>query len=491
MLTLTDLCKSDMYRTFKYTMFTDEKGNQFSVHLPQIGIIGNNRTIYAEGIIDETLEVYFTTPENMVRVQNVEDLEEITRAYYIDYINDKIMVSKDLIGQAFSLYFYSNGLFMISASKIFTRLDNNGNVIETLEEFLNNCRTVEEAMVKIEGLTELLQTVEVKQDNLEVLLANIETDIANAIKTINNLKTTDSKAKSTLSSLTNMNNTAKNTNDMLTSTNNTANKTNDTVNTTINNGKTLKTGLDGSITTATNLKNDLNSIIPDATDLSNKIGKTDNYCESISASNLIEEEINGYKKYTHTVNHKLASDKLLVQVWSNNEMVLCQGKVIDKNNFKIIIDEKRDVKVVICSGYWGGATYLNEINEANALATTKINEANSLSTSLTSLNTTASNTKTSLESDITTAQSLIGTLGVVDNYIVTITSSNLVKNDTTGYYEYTLNHGLNSEKIKLELWSTDGRQILNCGKKIDKNNFKIINDTQLDIIVIADKGFLG
>lgn len=491
-MTLEDLCKSDMYRTFKYVMFTDKKGNQFSVHLPQIGTIGNNRTIHAEGIIDETLEVYFTTPENLVRVQNIEDLEELNRSYYIDYINDKIMVSKDLIGQSFSLYFYSNGVFMISASKVFTRLDNDGNIIETLEEFLNNCRTVEEAMVKIEGLTQLLETVEVKQDNLEVLLTNIETDIANAIKTINNLKTTDSKAKSTLSSLTNMNNTAKNTNDTLTATNNTANKTNDTLNTTINGGKTLKTGLDGSITTATNLKNDLNSIIPNATDLSNKISKTDNYYKYISASSLVSEEIDGLQKYTYTVNHNLASDKLLVQLWSStNKMLYCQGEVIDKNNFKITIDEKRDVKIIICSGYWGGATYLNEITEANALATSNITKCNDLNTKLTSINSTATTTKTSLENDIKTAQSLIGNLGVVDNYIITITSSNLVKNDATGNYEYTLTHNLNSEKIKLELWSTDGRQMFNCGKKINKNTFKIINDEQVDIVVIADKGFLG
>ena len=136
----------------------------------------------------------------------------------------------------------------------------------------------------------------------------------------------------------------------------------------------------------------------------------------------------------------------------------------------------------------------NETNTTpkNETNTTPKNETNTKPEQNTTNTNTANTTNTNLSNKITQAQGLVDTLAVIGNYYIEVSDDNFIDSTTEeGFYEYTVNHNLNSDILKVQVFDTQGNELVNCGKKIDKNNYKIINDEKISVIFIADKSYLG
>lgn len=122
---------------------------------------------------------------------------------------------------------------------------------------------------------------------------------------------------------------------------------------------------------------------------------------------------------------------------------------------------------------------------------TQITTGNNLSTELATKTEQANNSKTNLDSVIPEGKELISNISKTDNYNVEIEANQLVKNDVTGDYEYTLNHNQNSLKCKFQFFDEEGYEIFNMGHVIDKDNYKVVNDEQIKIKVTINKGYWG
>lgn len=102
-------------------------------------------------------------------------------------------------------------------------------------------------------------------------------------------------------------------------------------------------------------------------------------------------------------------------------------------------------------------------------------------------------TLTNLNTAIANAQEDINTINLANNQSYTIQANQLVYNETSKLYEYTLVHNLNIDKSKLVIQLTDseGYTLLDLCKRIDNNNLLVRNDEQCVINITVNKGYWG
>lgn len=98
---------------------------------------------------------------------------------------------------------------------------------------------------------------------------------------------------------------------------------------------------------------------------------------------------------------------------------------------------------------------------------------------------------TNINNALTNAQNAINTITLADNQYYSIQANELVYNTSNGYYEYTLNHNLNSAKLAIKLKDDDGYDLFEFGREIDSNNYLVKNDEQVNIHVVINKGYYG
>lgn len=104
---------------------------------------------------------------------------------------------------------------------------------------------------------------------------------------------------------------------------------------------------------------------------------------------------------------------------------------------------------------------------------------------------TAQTTTTDLTTALTNAQNAINTITLADNQYYLIQANQLVYNATSGWYEYTLTHNLNSIKLIMSITDDDGDELVDLGHRIDNNSYLIANDEQCNIHVVLNKGYYG
>lgn len=104
---------------------------------------------------------------------------------------------------------------------------------------------------------------------------------------------------------------------------------------------------------------------------------------------------------------------------------------------------------------------------------------------------TAQTVTTDLTTALADAQGAINTITLADNQYYTISANQLVYNSSSGFYEYTLNHNLNSSKLIIEMKDDEGYRLCQLGGEIDANNYLVANDEQVNIRVIICKGYYG
>ena len=124
--------------------YKDKNGNPMSYHIRRKHQISpKNYQIQLDGIIDEYRGVEVIEPLGLYRVYNA---DEITEDSYWVRDDGNIFFHKSRACQDIMLDYYSIGLPVVGAGRIYTLLDEEGNVIETLEDILKKGKTVIEAL---------------------------------------------------------------------------------------------------------------------------------------------------------------------------------------------------------------------------------------------------------------------------------------------------------------------------------------------------------
>lgn len=67
-----------------------------------------------------------------------------------------------------------------------------------------------------------------------------------------------------------------------------------------------------------------------------------------------------------------------------------------------------------------------------------------------------------------------------------IKAEELVYNASSKFYEYTLNHNLNTNVLIISITDDDGDELVDLGHRIDENNYLIANDEQVNIHVVIN-----
>lgn len=184
---------------------------------------------------DKLNRVTLVDQAEMIEVENYSDLTT-SNQYYVDYPNAVVYFHPDKKAQQYQIEYGSRGLTLIGYGRVFTKLDANGNVLETLEDLITNAtesmrlvKLLGDANIIIAEFQENVDSAKVLNPSLIVQNASATTNIAsltsknstattniaslttqntNATPNITNLTTQNTTASSNITSLTTQNNTA-------------------------------------------------------------------------------------------------------------------------------------------------------------------------------------------------------------------------------------------------------------------------------------------
>lgn len=296
-------------------------------------------------------ESYGINIDGYTEVYDIEDIT--TKSFKVDYANGVIYFHPYNAGKNIVVDYSGMGCTLLSASRIYTKYDKYGNVLETLEELIDKAKLYLKAIESLGGAVEVINKLDVDIENGTVLHENLTNDISVATPLQANLRSDIEEGGVLLPKLTDANTTATqkkialdqsitsatNTNTLLTNTNQTATQTNLTLQ------QTIATGQDSV----------------------NKINATGNKSLVIGSSQFTNNA------YTWT--HNMNNDSLIVNFIDSatNEPLLPDYKIVDKNNILIRNSaEHPNIKVVLsASFYQGNALFGTNVEEfANDSITT-------------------------------------------------------------------------------------------------------------------------
>lgn len=110
---------------------TNSEGEPFSVYLIETKRINDNSAIALRQLPDEFNRVYVHGYKEVYDTDDIQLYE-----FKVDYSNGVVFFNTKSNGKTVTLNYYGIGYELISASRIFTKYDKYGNVLETLEEAL-------------------------------------------------------------------------------------------------------------------------------------------------------------------------------------------------------------------------------------------------------------------------------------------------------------------------------------------------------------------
>ncbi|MCH1964448.1 hypothetical protein MCG45_16580 [Clostridium perfringens] len=165
--------------------YKDKDGNPMSYHIRRKHQISpKNYQIQLDGIPDEYRGVDVIEPIGLYRVYNA---DEITEDSYWVRDDGNVFFHESRACQNVMLDYYSIGLPVVGAGRIYTLLDEEGNVIETLEDILEKGKTVIEALKTMSDVI--------------VAINDLKTSAYEGIKVVNTLDSTIDKGYELLTKL--------------------------------------------------------------------------------------------------------------------------------------------------------------------------------------------------------------------------------------------------------------------------------------------------
>lgn len=165
--------------------YKDKNGNPMSYHIRRKHQISpKNYQIQLDGIPDEYRGIEVIEPVGLYRVYNADEIAE--DSYWVRD-DGNIFFHESRACQNVMLDYYSIGLPVVGAGRIYTLLDEEGNVIETLEDILKKGKTVVEA----------LKTM----NDVIVVIDELKTSTYEGVKVVNTLDHTIDKGYELLAKL--------------------------------------------------------------------------------------------------------------------------------------------------------------------------------------------------------------------------------------------------------------------------------------------------
>lgn len=152
---------------------TDSEGNPFSVYLIE------TKKIFSDGAFIVLKQI----PDELERVtihgyKEVFDVERMkVHEFKVDYEQGIVYFHPKAVGKTIVVEYYGKGYELISASRIFTKYDKFGNVIETLEDIIEKIHEIKPTLDRLTKSEELINEVNENLDRLEILNPEMKNNI--------------------------------------------------------------------------------------------------------------------------------------------------------------------------------------------------------------------------------------------------------------------------------------------------------------------------
>lgn len=303
---------------------------------------------------DEQERVTIVDSTDMVEVDNYEDLTEENQ-YWVDYKNPlgNIYFHPSKKAQTYNIKYGSKGYTLISANKIFTKLDEDGNVVEVLSDILEQGRDIIDELLILGGGVQVFYKLQQAIADGSELHTNLQSDISTGQPLHTQLR--------------------KDIND--------ANTFKDQLNEDVADGKILDESLKVQNPRAEQNLANLNQAMTDCADDIANITKTDNGVAIVTTENWGSVDSEGF--YHCTVTHTANSKDLNLDIfdYTNNiqgESVFVTVTPLTNTTFKVSSIENTPIKIVFASGYYGGYTSTNTRDAINSLENEKQNKIDNL-----------------------------------------------------------------------------------------------------------------
>lgn len=265
---------------------------------------------------DEQERVTIVDSTNMIEVDNYEDLTEENQ-YWVDYNNPlgNIYFHPNKKAQVYNIKYGSKGYTLISANKIFTKLDEQGNVVEVLSDIIEQGREIIDELLILGGAVQVFYKLQQAIADGNELHTNLQSDISTGEPLNESLKVEIPKAQVIEPKLKEQNVEANRILPLLTTQNEQA---------VVNHGH-----LQEDIANTSEIIDKINAIGKDVITITPSMWSTS-----------ADEEGN----YNYVWNHGLNTKNIILQCYIVNEdgseeSALTPYSIIDSNNIKIFNDD--------------------------------------------------------------------------------------------------------------------------------------------------------
>lgn len=158
---------------------------------------------------DEQERVTIVDSTDMIEVDNYEDLTEENQ-YWVDYNNPlgNIYFHPNKKAQVYNIKYGSKGYTLISANKIFTKLDEQGNVVELLSDIIEQGREIIDELLILGGAVQVFYKLQQAIADGNELHPKLVEENTKATSNITNLTKQNTDATNNIAKLTTQNNKA-------------------------------------------------------------------------------------------------------------------------------------------------------------------------------------------------------------------------------------------------------------------------------------------
>ena len=310
---------------------TDSYGNPISLNIVDIKpVMDNHSCVVLTQLPDES---YGIEVEGFTEVYDTDHIGALN--YKVDYPNGVVYFNPLNIGRPVTIDYKGIGCELIYCSRVASKLDSAGNVVETLEEMIEKGKNY---------------------------LALIDT-LGNSVTVINKLEENIDEATTLYDLLHYDINIAKPLQESLHNDINEAKKFNEKLSEDVAEGKVIVGELDRNINTGSSVNKKLESNINIANSSISKIDAAGNVSVKVLPSDWIGGVDGGF---TYALTHNLKSENLQVNMLESNNGILSSSTpvydIVDANSIILKADERKEVKVVLSASYYcGGADIVDEV----------------------------------------------------------------------------------------------------------------------------------
>lgn len=423
----------------------DQNGQQVSLPIQNETKQVVEGKIPLEGLPDEQYRVAIN---GYVEI-GIKDRIDSPNKFKCDYTHGVLYFDQSKNGESINITkYYSRGGFYIPAQRVYTKINNFGEVVETLDNVVDDIANLSDQITVIADIAQNANTVknDLQQGIADgtVLKSNLDTSISTATAKKTQLDASVSTANASKTELdTSIGNASTSKSNLDTSIESSATSKNN-LDSSILSGNTLKINLDGSISTGTTLKSDLDTNIIDGNELkldlqpltdSANIAKTelnDSIATSIIKKSDLDESISSAITKKTDLDNSISNANTINNTLSDPAV----GTIKKATDINTALDTNIDVATT-------KNTDLQDVIDISH--TSKIN--------LQSTTDTANTTKINLDGSIATGQVLKGELDQIiagtdfEQIIVDIDS---LKTDQHNHSNKTVLDGLSDIGGKLE-----------------------------------------